>query len=141
MNRYTRRKGGGYAYPPKVPLWKDGRITATGGRKSVPWSGWGREAPFGAARTRMFRKCGYKCFLGTRTPGDRQHPDFPICTKGTCDVNTKGLWAAYIRAKQWGKSKKSYKGKDHPRLKTKKYRRIASKAKRDLEKRGFHVGK
>ena len=54
-----------------------------GGRKSVPWAGWGREAPFGAARTRMFRKCGYKCFLGTHTPGDKEHPDFPICTKET----------------------------------------------------------
>ena len=84
-----------------------------GGRKSLPWSGWGRESPNGAARTRMFRKCGYKCFLGTKSPGE-QHPDFPICTKGTCDVNTKGIWAAYIRAKQMANSKKSNKGKSPP---------------------------
>ncbi len=75
--------------------------------KKVPWAGWSKQAPFGAARTRMYKKCGKKCFLGKKTPGDRQHPDFPICTKGTCKVNTKGLYAAYIRAKQWGKKKNS----------------------------------
>ena len=111
-----------------------------GGRKSLPWSGWGRESPNGAARTRMFRKCGYKCFLGTKSPGE-QHPDFPICTKGTCDVNTKGIWAAYIRAKQMANSKKSNKGKENSKPKTKKYKRIEKKAKRDLEKRGIKVSK
>ena len=37
-------------------------------------------------------------FLGPKTPGNKQHPNFPICTKGTCRVNPKGLYAAYIRA-------------------------------------------
>ena len=110
-------------------------------RKQVVWSGWGKMAPFGAARTRMYRKCGKKCFLGTLTPGDKQHPDFPICKKGTCKINSKGLYAAYIRAQQWGKQKFTYKGKDHPRLTRKKYKRIASKAKRLLRKRGYKVGK
>ena len=31
-------------------------------------------------------------------------------------INSKGLYAAYVRAKQWGKSRKSYKGDGHPRL-------------------------
>ena len=57
----------------------------------------------------MLKKCGKKCFLG---------PDksFPICAKGTCKVNDKGLYAAYVRAKQWGGSPEKYKGKSQPRL-------------------------
>ncbi len=109
--------------------------------KNMPWSGWGKLAPKGAERTRMFRKCGQRCFLGKHTPGDKQHPDFPICTKGTCKVNSKGLYAAFVRAKQWGKSRKSYKGDGHPRLKQKDYKRIARTAKRMLRKRGIKVGK
>ena len=109
-------------------------------RKKVPWAGWGKEAPFGAQRTRMFRKCGYRCFLGTKTPGDKQHPDFPICTKNTCHINPKGLYAAYIRAKEWGNKKSTYKGKDHPRLMRKTYKNISRRAKRMLEKRGYKVG-
>ena len=97
--------------------------------------------PKGKQRTRMYRKCGKKCFLGTKTPGDKQHPNFPICTKGTCRVNPKGLYAAYIRAKQWGSKRSTYKGRDHPRLARKTYKRIANKAKRMLRKRGYKVGK
>ena len=103
-------------------------------RKKVPWAGWSKQAPKGAARTRMYKKCGKKCFLGTSTPGNKQHPDFPICTKGTCRVNRKGIYAAYIRAKQWGKKKSSYRGKEQPRLTRKTYKRIASKAKKLLKK-------
>lgn len=109
--------------------------------KIVPWAGWHTEAPYGAARTRMYRKCGSKCFLGKKTPKNRQHPNFPICTKGTCDVNTKGLWAAYIRAKQWGNKQSTYKGRSEPRLKRKTYKRIADKARIMLNNRGFYVGK
>ena len=105
-------------------------------RRRMPWAGWGKEAPFGAARTRMYKDCGKKCFLGTKTPGDKQHPDFPICTKGTCDVNPKGVYAAFIRAREWGKKRSSYKGKDHPRLRRSTYKRIARKADRMLERMG-----
>ena len=40
---------------------------------------------------------------------------FPICSKNTCKVNTKGIYAAYVRAKQWenqpdvSKKRKMYK--------------------------------
>ena len=117
------------------------RRRSTRKRKKVPWAGWHKQAPFGAARTRMFKKCGKKCFLGTKTKGDKQHPSFPICTKGTCKINSKGLYAAYIRAKEWGNPRKSYKGKGHPRYKRGTYKKIAAKAKRMLKQRGFHVGK
>ena len=40
-------------------------------RKAVPWKGWGKLAPHGKQRTTMYRKCGKKCFLGTKTPGDK----------------------------------------------------------------------
>ena len=43
--------------------------------------------PKGYERTVMLRDCGRKCFLG---------PDksFPICARGTCKVNDKGLYAS-----------------------------------------------
>ena len=130
-------------------------------RKSVPWSGWGKIATNGSQRTRMYKKCGKKCFLGTKTKGDKKHPDFPICAKNTCKVNKKGLWAAFIRARQWGKSKKSYKSKgkmvtmrskngktkrvrfkgSRPSQKRSYYTRIVRKAKRMLQSRGVNVGK
>lgn len=80
-------------------------------RKNVPWKGWSKQEPKGKQRTTMYKKCGKKCFLGTISKKDKQHPSFPICTKNTCTVNPKGVWAAYIRAKQWGKPRKDYKTK------------------------------
>lgn len=104
-------------------------------RKVVPWKGWHKKAPFGKQRTRMYRKCGSKCFLNKKSLG------FPICNKGTCDISSKGLWAAYIRAKQWGNAKQSYKGRSKPRLSRKSYKRVANKARRMLTRRGFKVGR
>ena len=125
---YTKRRGG-----------RRRRKTAKK-RKAVPWKGWGKLAPHGAQRTRMYRKCGQRCFLGTKTPGDRQHPDFPICAKGTCKVSKKGLYAAYVRAKEWGNKRSSYKT-SKPRMKRSYYTRIANKAKRKLRRRGVRVGR
>jgi hypothetical protein len=105
-------------------------------RKTVPWKGWSKMAPNDKQRTKMYRKCGKKCFLGTRKRGAK-HPDFPICKKNTCKVSSKGLWAAYIRAKQWGKSKKS----ERPTRKRAVYTSVARRAKRMLKKLGKHMGK
>lgn len=110
-------------------------------RKHSPARGWGKLAPSGKQRTKMYRKCGKKCFLGTKTPGNRQHPNFPICAKGTCKVNKKGLYAAYLRSRQWGKKRSSYKGKARPRNKPSYYRIIANKAKKMLSLRGINIGK
>ena len=120
----TRRKSGGR------------RRRST--RRRVPWAGWGKQEPKGHQRTVMYKKCGKKCFLG---PPKRPHPSFPICTKGTCRVNTKGVYAAYVRAKEWGNKRSTYRGKGHPRLKRGSYKRIASTAKRMLRRYGYHVGK
>ena len=73
-------------------------------RRPMPDKGWAKLAPFGHARTVMLRKCGKKCFLGPKK-------SFPICAKGTCRKNRKGIEAAYVRARQWGKKRSSYKSK------------------------------
>lgn len=62
-------------------------------RKNVPWKGWKRENPNQHQRTVMLNKCGKKCFLGRRK-------SFPICKKNTCTVSKKGVYAAYVRARQ-----------------------------------------
>lgn len=75
-----------------------------------------------------------KCFLGP-------NKSFPVCKKGTCTVSDKGLWAAYIRAKQWGGPTKSYRGKARPRHSRRTYTRVANKAARRLRNRGHRIGK
>ena len=82
----------------------------------------------------MLRDCGRKCFLG---------PDksFPICARGTCKVNDKGLYAAYVRAREWGKKRSSYKGKARPRHARRVYTNVANKAKRMLKSRGKFRGR
>ena len=72
--------------------------------------GWSKQQPGTHQRTVMMKKCGKKCFLGP-------NKTFPICTKHTCSINKKGVYSAYVRAKEYV----SIKG-------TQKYRKIASKA-------------
>ena len=74
--------------------------------------GWSQEQPITHQRTIMMKKCGKKCFLGP-------NKSFPICTKNTCKINKKGIYAAYIRAREYI----TIKG-------TQKYTKIANKAKR-----------
>jgi hypothetical protein len=65
---------------------KNGRGSAT--------RGWKREKPGYHQKTVMLKRCGKKCFLGPKK-------SFPICKKNTCKVSTKGVYAAYIRARQY----------------------------------------
>ena len=106
-----------------------GRSSSRRTRRAMPWSGWAKLAPHGHKRTVMLRKCGKKCFLGPRK-------SFPICAKNTCKVNTKGLYAAYIRARQWGKKKSHYKGKSRPSMQRRVYTRVARMARQMLRDRG-----
>ena len=78
--------------------------------------GWKNEQPGYHQRTVMLRKCGRKCFLGPKK-------SFPICKKNTCKVSSKGVYSAYIRARQY-----SSKGR--------KYINISRKAKKLLIKMG-----
>jgi len=83
-------------------------------RKNIPWSGWKKLRPNFHQRTVMKRKCGKKCFLGSKK-------SFPICKKNTCKVSKKGVHAAYVRAQQYlNKTGRS------------KYRKITAKAKKML---------
>jgi hypothetical protein len=63
-------------------------------RKNVPWKGWSGEKPGFHEKTVMMQKCGKKCFLGP-------NKTFPICKKNTCKVSRKGVYAAYVRARQY----------------------------------------
>ena len=87
----------------------------------------------------MLKKCGSKCFLGKRGS-----ESFPICAvrgnRISCQPNDKGLWAAYIRAREWGKSRRTYKGKARPRYRRRTYTNVARKARAMLRKRGQYVG-
>lgn len=84
--------------------------------KNIPWAGWNETNPGYKEKKIMLEKCGKKCFLGKET-------SFPICDKNTCNINTKGVYAAYVRARQFSKVGS-------------KYRKIASKAAKTLKKRG-----
>jgi hypothetical protein len=106
-------------------------------RRKLTSAGWAKQAPGTHERTVMKKKCGSKCFLGPTNESC-----FPICAKGTCKINTKGIYAAYVRAREYG-SKRIRSGTKHKRTgkkhsHTKKlYQRIAAKAKQMLKKRGF----
>ena len=103
-------------------------------RKNVPWKGWSKQSPTRSQRKTMKKRCGKKCFLGPNV-------SFPVCKKNTCKISEKGLWAAYIRAKEWGKPRHTYKGRSRPRHRRSVYTRVARKAKKGLKKRGIKVGK
>ena len=102
-------------------------------RRRMPWAGWSAEEPRGHQRTIMKRDCGRKCFLGPRK-------SFPICRKYTCDISDKGLWAAYIRAREWDGPKGEYRGKARPRHRRGVYTRIARRSREMLRRRGYNPG-
>jgi len=85
-------------------------------RKNVV-RGWKKMSPGVHDRTIMLQKCGRKCFLG---PGK----SFPICKKKTCKISSKGVYAAYMRGREY-----SSKGK--------KYRTISKRANNMLKRMGL----
>ncbi len=91
-------------------------------RKRTPWAGWKNQKPSNKReKMTMKRNCGKKCFLGPET-------SFPICNKGTCTINKKGLWAAYIRAREFSSSKSNKKhNKSY-------YKKIAKKSQKMLKR-------
>jgi len=79
--------------------------------------GWSKQNPGYHDRTVMMHECGSKCFLGP-------NKSFPICTRNTCKRNRKGVYAAFIRAREFMTLRK----------RDPKYKRISMKAKRLLDK-------
>ena len=73
---------------------KNGRGSAT--------RGWKLQKPGYHQRTIMLKKCGKKCFLGPSK-------SYPICTKNTCKIDKKGVYSAFIRARQFHKKNISNK--------------------------------
>lgn len=75
------------------------------------------------------KKCGRKCFLGP-------NKSFPICKKNTCKISRKGVYAAYVRAKEWGNRRSTYKNRkgSHPKYSMSVYKRIANKSKKLLKR-------
>ena len=112
---------------------KPSRKSAKSRRRKSISTGWSKLSPNTTQRTIMLKKCGKKCFLGPKK-------SFPICAKGTCKINDKGLHAAYVRAKQWGGSPKKYKGKTQPTMSQATYQKIARSAKARLARRGYKIG-
>jgi hypothetical protein len=90
--------------------------TGTRGRGTFV-RGWSKQQPNSHQRTLMLRRCGKKCFLGP-------NKSFPICTKNTCKINKKGVYSAYMRAREYS----TIKG-------TQKYKRIANKSRKMLYKK------
>ena len=80
--------------------------------------GWSKSSPSLKQRTSMLKKCGKKCFLGTKKA-------FPICTKNTCKINRKGIHAAYVRAREFSGTRSKHQNK---------YKAIAKKAYKMLYK-------
>jgi hypothetical protein len=91
-------------------------ITGTKGRGTY-MRNWSKMSPGTHERTLMLERCGKKCFLGP-------NKSFPICRRNTCKINRKGVYAAYVRAKQY----MSIKGDT-------KYNRISSRAHHMLYKK------
>lgn len=75
--------------------------TRRNGRGSAT-RGWKNQKPGYHQRTIMLKRCGRKCFLG---PGK----SYPICTKNTCKVNSKGVYSAFIRSRQFHRKNISQK--------------------------------
>ena len=120
--------------------------------KKLSSKGWAKQAPGTHERKLMRKKCGSKCFLGPEI-------SFPICPKGTCKINSKGIYAAYVRARQYGSNKQSSskrsrskrskrsRSKRSKRSRSKRtkrhtkklYQSIATKAKTMLKKQGFNL--
>jgi hypothetical protein len=90
-------------------------ITGTHGRGTFLRK-WSKLSPGTHERTLMVKRCGKKCFLGPKKT-------FPICRRGTCKRNKKGIYSAYIRAREYTTIKGS-----------KKYRQIAKTAKKLLNR-------
>ena len=121
------------------------------GGKLLSSAGWAKQAPGTRARREMKTKCGSKCFLGPVSESC-----FPICATGTCKINNKGIFAAYVRARQHGSAKykrsmRSTRKRSTRKLSARKrsstikygrhtkkqYQHIAARAKKMLIARGF----
>ena len=74
-------------------------MSTTRKNRGSPTKGW--ISPSRRERTRMLSRCGKNCFLGP-------NKSFPICSRNSCKINNKGLYSAYVRARQYSKKGRLY---------------------------------
>ena len=86
------------------------------------YKSWRRNCPTIRQRTLQLKRCGKKCFLGSKK-------SFPICNAGTCNKSKGGLVAAYVRAREMTRRARDNTIKKH---RAPYYYNIAKKAKTHL---------
>ena len=90
--QYANTANDNFSQIDKLPV---GHYVTAKGRGSAT-RGWGEVAPKrGRPRNRLLEKCGPACFLKPDTLS------FPICPRDKCEIDCRGVNAAYIRARQW----------------------------------------
>ena len=57
------------------------------------YKSWRKNQPTRHQRTLQLKRCGKKCFLGSKK-------SFPICNAGSCNPSKGGLISAYVRARE-----------------------------------------
>ena len=85
---------------------------------------WRKNQPTAHQRTLQMKRCGKKCFLGSKK-------SFPICDVGTCKPSKGGLMAAYVRAREMTRRARESTIKKH---RASYYYSVAKKAKKLLRK-------
>ena len=85
---------------------------------------WRRNQPTTHERSLQMKKCGKKCFLGSKK-------SFPICNAGTCEPNKGGIMAAYVRAREMTRRARENTIKKH---RASYYYSVAKKAKTLLKR-------
>lgn len=64
--------------------------------RGSPTRGWKKASPKrGSERHKMKRHCGDKCFLLSDAE------KYPVCRRGSCDIDCRGVTSAKIRASQY----------------------------------------
>ena len=85
---------------------------------------WRRNQPTRRQRTLQLKRCGKKCFLGSKK-------SFPICSAGSCKPSKGGIISAYVRAREMTRRARDRTIKKH---RASYYYSVAKKAKTLLRK-------
>ena len=97
---------------------------ATKKQLSRTYKSWRRNQPTTHQRTLQMKRCGKKCFLGSKK-------SFPICNTGTCTPSKGGVLSAYVRAREMTRRARNKSIKKHA---ASYYYKIAKQAKTLLRK-------
>ena len=88
------------------------------------YKSWTRNQPTTHQRTLQMKRCGKKCFLGSKK-------SFPICNAGTCEQSKGGILSAYVRAREMTRRARDKSIKKHA---ASYYYNVAKKAKTLMRK-------